>query len=89
MNTIFKGVEISREAVEKALEDYHRRDSSTKRGKHRLDQPVCFYAIHYEGSVYPPKHILSMVSGIPAEEFHGGEETNRVFRQLGFEVGLI
>lgn len=33
------------------------------------------------------KHILSVVSGIPTH-FHGGSQTNRVFRQLGFDVGL-
>ncbi len=44
------------------------------------------YAVRYDGRIYPPKHILSMATGIPTTEFSGGEQTNRVFRQLGFDV---
>ena len=45
------------------------------------------YAVRYDdGRVYLPKHILSMATGIPTTEFNGGEQTNRVFRQIGFHV---
>ena len=44
------------------------------------------YALSYDGRLYPPKHILSVVTGIPTADFNGGEQTNRVFRQLGFDI---
>lgn len=51
-----------------------------------LDKGVYRYAPHVDGWLHPPKHILSMVSGMPTTDISGGEHTNRVFRQLGFEV---
>jgi hypothetical protein len=27
-----------------------------------------------------------VVTGVPTTDFNGGEQTNRVFRQLGFDV---
>lgn len=38
------------------------------------------------GNYYPPKHILSQATGISTRDFSGGDETNNVLRQLGFEV---
>jgi hypothetical protein len=35
---------------------------------------------------YPPQSILSVVSRIPTTEFNGPEQTNGIFRKLGFEI---
>ena len=51
-----------------------------------LNKTPYIYAIMYNSRIYPPKIILSMATGISTKEFSGGEQTNRVFRQLGFIV---
>jgi 5-methylcytosine-specific restriction protein B len=44
------------------------------------------YVLLHEGRRYPPKYILHRVTGAPLDRFCGGDSTNRVFRQLGFDV---
>jgi len=87
MSTSFKRVLIKREAVIRAMDDFDDCYPSTNQFDNWLDKGAFIYAIHCRGRLYPPKHILSVVSGIPRTDFSGGEQTNRVFRQLDFEVG--
>jgi len=87
MFTTFKGVTIKQEAVLRALDDFDDCYPSTNQYDNWLDKDGYKYAIRYRGRLYPPKHILSEVSGISRADFGGGKQTNRVFRQLGFEVG--
>ena len=44
--------------------------------------------LEVNGRVYPPKHILSVVTGIEVNKFSGGNSTDRVFEQLGLTVRL-
>jgi len=83
----FRGISISRQDVLRALVEFdavYGDDTNAYDGW--LDKGVYRYALEVGGRLYPPKHILSVVSGIPTTDFSGGEQTNRVFRQLGFEV---
>jgi hypothetical protein len=86
-SVMFRGVAVSREDVLRALVEFdatYGHDSNAYDGW--LDKAVYCYALHLGGRLYPPKHILSVVTGMPTTDFGGGEQTNRVFRQLGFEV---
>jgi hypothetical protein len=87
MPTTFKGNQIRREDVLRALELFNNYYPSTNDYENWLENDAYIYAILLNERRYPPKHILSETSGILADEFSGGEMTNRVFRQLGFEVG--
>ena len=87
MSTTFKGVLINRESVIRVMDDFDDCYPSTNQYDNWLDNRNFIYAIHYRGRLYPPKHILSVVSGIPTYQFHGGSQTNSVFWELGFEVG--
>ncbi len=87
MSTTFKGANISRDDVLRAFELFDDLYPATKDYADWLENDAYKYAIRYQGKLYPPKHILSQISGIPTTEFSGGDQTNRVFRQLGFEVG--
>lgn len=51
-----------------------------------LENRTFEYAVRHRGRLYPPKYILSKASGVPRYVFSGGSQTNRVFRELGFEV---
>jgi len=51
-----------------------------------LENRTFKYAVRYQGRLYPPKYILSKASGVPRCAFSGGWQTNRVFRELGFDV---
>jgi len=47
------------------------------------------YAIRHDGSLYPVKKIVSLASGAPVSNFHGGRyagHANETVRKLGFEV---
>jgi hypothetical protein len=83
----FRGITIRRQDVLRVLaasNAAYGNDSNEYEGW--LDEGVYRYALHVGGRLYPPKHILSVVTGISTTDFSGGEQTNRVIRQLGFDV---
>jgi 5-methylcytosine-specific restriction protein A len=83
----YRGITISRQDVLRSLAAFdavYGDDTNAYDGW--LDKGVYRYALHVGGRLYPPKHILSVVTGISTTDFSGGEQTNRVFRQLGFDV---
>ncbi len=86
MSTNFRGVSITAANVIFHIEAYDRQYAHTNDYDNWLDKGNFKYAIRYEGKLYPCKHILSRTTGISAKKFGGGEQTNRVFRELGFRV---
>ncbi len=42
--------------------------------------------IQENGQRYPPKWALSLATGVPRNEFQGGEPTNKILRALGFDL---
>jgi hypothetical protein len=86
MQTIFKGKVIKREMILKAMQDFDEAYPDPNQYEGWLDKRQYKYEVLHNGRRYPPKHILSRASGVSVQEFNGGEETNRVFRALGFKV---
>lgn len=86
METIFKGRVVTREMILRALHEFAIEYPDPNVFDTWLHKKNYRYVVRYDGRLYPPKHILSVVTGISTADFGGGEETNRVFRQLGFEV---
>jgi hypothetical protein len=84
--TTFKGERISRDAVLRALRRFDADYPDTNQYDNWLDKGNYKYALSYGGKLYPCKYILSEASGLTTQAFSGGEETNRVLRELGFEV---
>ena len=82
----FRGKRITQQAILNALEAFASLYPNTNDFEGWLDNDAYHYAIDYKGKLYPPKHILSETTGISTTEFSGGEETNRVFRELGFSI---
>jgi hypothetical protein len=70
---------IYRDDVQNAMREF-----DAKRG----NEPVTGrkYFLWFEGKRYPPKRILSSVTGVPANKFSGGDPTNQALRDLGFVV---
>jgi len=77
--TNFRGKRVTDKMVLGAMLDFDR-DFRTTFTKWRR------FAIERDGKLYPPKHILSMTTGMDPSEFGGGHQTNRVFEELGFKV---
>ena len=77
---------ITREDILRAIHEFDSRfvDSNDHLGW--LDNPAYRYAVVHNRRAYPPKLILSWASDADRSRFNGGEQTNTVFRQLGFEV---
>lgn len=44
------------------------------------------FAVVHEGKHYPPKQILSLASNIDKKSFSGGDATNKIFIDRGFDV---
>jgi len=86
MQTTFKKQIVSRDAILKALSEFAALYPNTNDYDEWLEKGTYHFAIEFNGKLYPPKHILSQVSGFDTSTFGGGEETNRVFRKLGFNV---
>ncbi len=90
VETTFKGKVVTQAAVISALESFASaypdpnayKELNTQKGW--LENDAYHHAIDYQNRLYPPKHILREITGIHV--FSGGLETNRVFRDLGFEI---
>ncbi len=87
METTFINKTVTLQDILNAFHDFDAQYPDTNQYEGWLDKATYKYAVRHENKLYPPKHILSQASGIPTTEFGGGEQTNRVFRDLGFEVG--
>ncbi|MBN2116288.1 MAG: hypothetical protein JW730_06950 [Anaerolineales bacterium] len=86
METTFINQIVTRQKILDTLHEFLSQYPDTQTYDDWLTKGTYKYAVRYDGRVFPPKHILSVATGIPTSEFNGGEQTNRVFRQLGFDV---
>ena len=84
METSFLHKVVTRQDILDALHEFGRQHPNTDSYDSWLEKGNYKYSVPYDGRKYPPKHILSMATGISTDDFNGGEQTNRVFRQLGF-----
>lgn len=88
METTFKGQTVTRQQVLDILADFRKQHSDTNDYENWLDKGSYKYSLLYDEKMYPPKHILSQATTIPTTDFNGGNQTNSVFKQLGFTVVL-
>lgn len=84
--TVFKGQIVSRNDIISAITTFNNLYPNSNDYEDWHNKETYKYAVIYQDKLYPPKHILSEATGISTVEFSGGEPTNRVFRELGFEV---
>ncbi len=86
MSVTFKQTKISRNTIEFALQQFDQDYPNSNDCENWLDKATYKYALQHNNRLYPCKYILSQATGIPRTLFNGGEQTNRVFQQLGFAV---
>jgi hypothetical protein len=86
METTFKRQIVTRQNILNVIRDFDERYPNPGDYDDWLKKASYIYAIRYNTRIYPPKIILSTATGISTKEFSGGEQTNRVLRQLGFVV---
>ena len=80
-SVIFKGRTITENDVLRAMSLFDQdRRQSFESARWRT------YAVLQDGRLYPPKEILSMVTGLRVDQFVGGYPTNSRFEKLGFLV---
>ncbi|HEX2622602.1 MAG TPA: hypothetical protein VHL11_20725 [Phototrophicaceae bacterium] len=84
--TTFKGNQVTRDDILQTIKAFDSLYSDSNDYEEWQEKESYKYAIIYKDKLYPPKHILSEATGVSTSEFSGGEPTNRVFRQLGFEI---
>lgn len=82
----FRGRVIARNDVLKELTRFDEKYPETNDYENWLNDGTYRFALKYGGRLYPPKYILSQITGLPVSEFSGGDETNSIFYQLGFPV---
>lgn len=81
-----RGKEVTRQQVIDALSQFDSQYPHTNNYDSWLEKGNYKYAVRYCGKLYPCKYLLSLASDVPMGSFNGGDQTNRVFRTLGFEV---
>ncbi len=86
MKARFKGITVTTQDILAAMRHFDTQFSNTNDYDAWLEKENYKYAVRHEGRLYPCKHILSQVTGVDTGDFNGGEQTNSVFRRLGFEV---
>lgn len=86
MPTSFRGLPVHRDAVLKAMAAFDAEYAHPNDYEGWLDNGTYHYAVEHAGRPYPPKHILSRITGIPTADLHGGDPTNHVFQELGFAI---
>ncbi len=86
MGAIFKNVTVSRDSVLKAMREFDSQYQATEDYDNWMSKGNYRYAVRHGEHLYPVKRILSDAITIPTSEFSGGENANRVFRELGFQV---
>lgn len=77
---------VTRQHVLDALNRFDNEHPDTNDYDSWLDKGNYKYALEHRARLYPCKYILSLASGFDRRDFGGGEQTNSVFRTLGFEV---
>ncbi|MBK9940510.1 MAG: hypothetical protein IPP13_02655 [Kouleothrix sp.] len=86
MEAIFKTSTVTTQDILTALSHFNAEYADTNAYDSWLEKASYKFAIKYDGKLYPCKYILSQATGIDTSEFSGGNQTNSVFRRLGFQV---
>jgi transketolase len=86
MQTTFKRQTVTRQEILNAIQQFDSEYPDTNQYEKWLDDSKYRYAVEYNDKLYPCKYILSQATGISTTEFSGGEQTNSVFKALGFTV---
>ena len=86
MPTEFRGMTVHRDTVLRAMAAFDAEYPNPNDYQSWLDNRTYLYAVVHADRPYPPKHILSEITGVPTADFTGGDVTNRVFRELGFPI---
>jgi hypothetical protein len=82
----FRGIEITEEKVRAAFARFDREYPQTDQYDNWLEKDNYKFYIEDEDHIYPPKLVLSYITGLPVQEFSGGDQANSVFEDLGFNV---
>ena len=80
-----KQIEITREQV---LEGMRKFDEMAEKDDD-LSRTGTIWFVENDGKRYPPKWVLSLATGVPRNEFGGGENSNRPLRELQFHVDRV
>lgn len=81
--TTFRGHRITKDQVLEAMERFDKEGRGTFTNWRT-------YSVSHGGRDYPPKEIISMVTGLNVNQFSGGiKGANRPFHELGFEVTTL
>jgi len=82
----FRDKNITKDMIVRELEKFDAEYPDTNNYDNWLEDNSYKYALEHRGKLYPPKYILSRLTGIDVSEFSGGDQTDNVFRELGFTI---
>jgi 5-methylcytosine-specific restriction protein A len=84
MTATLRGRTITTDEVIAACQIF---DQSERRNDQWLSHPWQEWVFIFDGQIYPPKHVLSIATGIPRRRFRGGPaEANAAVAELGFPI---
>jgi 5-methylcytosine-specific restriction protein B len=82
----FKGIEITKEKVLNALEKYDEVYPDTSKYDNWLAKDSYKYILEYNGKIYPPKYIMSLIINKDLSDFQSVPEINQIMEDLGFKI---
>lgn len=75
-----------RSSLEEAVKVFDQKFRHQQKWKDWEQKKSQLYAIDFEGSLYPPKQIVSLATGLSVRQFSGGRSTNGYLESRGFKV---
>ncbi len=78
--------EVSPSALQEAMDRFDKEFRNTPYWANWKQDETYKYAIQQNGQLYPVKQIVSLATGTPVGEFHGGDQANGYVEARGFKV---
>jgi 5-methylcytosine-specific restriction enzyme A len=85
----FRGKTVTSQDLLRVIAEFRAQYPDPSNYRNWLQNETYKYALDYQGQLYPPKILLSQMTGINTSEFSGGKLINPVFQKLGFPLIAI
>lgn len=84
MTVRYRGYDITEQDVLQAMGRFRKEYPDSNDYQGWLNNRRYTYSVKHEGHLYPPKYLISLITGMKTTEFKGVDEIRSVFYQLGF-----
>jgi hypothetical protein len=84
MTVRYRGHNISKQDLLQAMQRFRKEYPESNDYQRWLDNRSYTYSVTHKGHLYPPKYLISLITGMKTTEFKHADKIRSVFNQLGF-----